>query len=899
MVPRSIVLAIGLYVVGNSLVPPDFVRAQEKETEKKKQVGFAIGLVSPGGTYAYVPERWGTLHVQLTNPTDRPLELMAATYFDGEPTLQYGRRAWVPARSRLETWHPVRLPKVASDGGKRYNFHTLVMDASQSQEVLLRSNSGYLQHDGTLRATDTQVVTGIIDGLYEANAPEADAASELVVAVRSGEQLDRYITSLGDRIFTPGEESLDTLDNLVIVHDRVLHDGAGLSAIRRWLYGGGRLWIMLDLVNPRVLEMLLGDEFKCELVDRVGLTTVAIESAGAYGRIGKTVTEYENPVELVRVITADVEMAFTVNGWPAAFWKTCGEGRLLVTTLGPRGWMRTRPPPDAQGNIRPADRGNAPVPPDRPPNSAPPVNPAPIEAPPQTVNPSKFVSLEPMEGLAAEFLKRRPKPLLPRGVLESRVQEYVGYSIPPRWLVVSLLVGFSLLLAAAGVALWRVERLEWLGLAGPVLALATSLALIGIGRAQRQAVAPTVASVQFVHAIAGTDDVRVDGVTGLYSPDTGTAQIGSTGGGWLLPNMTGLEGKTRRMIWNDLDQWQWENLPESAGLRMAEFQESGPLASRLEAHAQFGPQGLTGRLEAGGARDVSDAIIATRYGRIGVDLKTDGTFEARADEVFSPEQFLGAKFVLSDEQTRRRATLESLMPVPANEDDGDSERPSRPQNPREFPVEPTLLFWSAPWNIGFRFGADRRPDGAALVAVPLRFERPANGTEIVLPVPLLPFRAERGPDGSAPSGLYGNLSRVWNRKSFPASSTWLRYQIPPVLLPVQALQGRIKTRVKGPIGKLEIAGAAGNRVVPIKTWIDPVGGLTFDITDQKVLSVTEDGGLYLRLTGGDDSRPGLTLVDNGDGSSRTVYWKVEMLTLELTLKIVDPELGTSAGAGGG
>lgn len=874
-----------LVFVGGGLVARDVAFAQETGADANPQGGIAVGRVSPAGSHAYVPGRWGTLQIELRNPTDEPLDLLATTYFDGEPTLQYGRRAWVPPQSRLRTWHPIRLPNETAEGGQRYDFQTLVMSAGQGTEVLLRSDTGALRHGASLRATNSPVVTGMIAGLFGPDTPERDDAHELVVAARSGEQFNRDIPIFGDRIFTPGEQGLDALDSLVVMHERLMYDEAGLSAVRNWLYGGGRLWVMLDQVDPRLLQRLLVDEFQCEVVDRVGLTTVAIESAARFGRVGKTVAEHEQPVDLLRIITADVDMAYTVNGWPAAFWKTCGQGRLLVTTLGPRGWMRPRSADDRPDANRPESAPRPGGPEGGGPGPAGPVS-APAVPAPVPAAPTKYVSLESMKELASDFLKPRPDRLLARSALEARVQEYVGYSIPARGLVVGVLVGFGLLLAAAGALLWRTERLEWLGLAGPALAVTASAGLIGIGRAHRQAVPPTAASSQLVHAIPGADEVRVEGITGLYSPETGVARIGSTRGGWILPDMTGLDGQTRRMVWTDLEQWQWENLPQFAGLRMVEFQQSGPIAARLGAHARFGPQGLIGRLDADQARDASDAIIATRFGRIGIDLKGDGTFEARADDVFSPEQFLAARY-LSDEQSRRRDTLESLMPLPAADDDADG--PARPQNPRNFPLEPMLLFWSAPWDLGFEFGSDRRADGAALALVPLRFERPAGGTEIVLPVPLLPFREDHGPDGAAPSGMYGNQTQVWNKKSFPASKTWLRFQIPPVLLPVEALRARIRAQVKGPIGRFELAGASGKEVAPIKTWIDPVGGLAIEVTDPAMLGITDDGGLYLRVAGGDDSRPELTRVDNGSDTPRTVFWKIETLTVELTLKVLDVE----------
>ena len=109
-----------------------------------------------------------------------------------------------------------------------------------------------------------------------------------------------------------------------------------------------------------------------------------------------------------------------------------------------------------------------------------------------------------------------------------------------------------------------------------------------------------------------------------------------------MPDMTGMEGKTRRMVWTDLDEWRWENLPESAGLMNATLQQSSSLSERLEARATFGPEGLSGRLHASPAHDPSDAMLATREGRIGVELRDDGTFVARSHSVFTAEQFLAA-----------------------------------------------------------------------------------------------------------------------------------------------------------------------------------------------------------------------------------------------------------------
>lgn len=800
--------------------------------EIQGRVGHSIALVSPFGVDAYVPNKWGSLNVQLVNPTSEPLELLSTTYFEEEPTLQFGRRVWVPPRSRIEVWHPILVPDVSADV-TQFNLRSLVMDARQAREVLIRSDSGYLQHDAILRRTIVTPVTGLIDTLDDSQSEESEAAYELLVAARLQADLNRQIKLLSDRMLPTGEESLQALDQLVIADSRIVNDGAGLSAIRRWLFGGGRVWVMLDRVDPRVLESLLGDEFTGEVVGRVGLTTVRMESAAALGSERWT-QEYEQPVEFVRIVVSDVDVAYSIDGWPAAFWKNCGEGRLLVTTLGPRGWMRQQTAAEIDSRAS-----------------------------------GKYALLAPMQDLVPDFFPSRPAPLFSEEMLEPQVREYVGYSIPSRWLIASLLIGLSVLLAGLGICLWRANRLELMGVIGPSLGLVVSLVLVLLGQHQRSAVPASVASVQFVQVVSGTDDVRVQGVAGLFAPETGTATVSGQQGGWLMPEMTGLKGTTRRMIWTDLGTWHWENLPESAGLRSATFRQSGPTANRIEARATFGPTGVIGRLRSGVGHSPSDVVLATRDGRIGVEVRDDRTFVARAESVFTSEQFLSAG-LLTDEQNRRRRTLQHLL--------------TNPQR-HEYPVTAQLLYWSDPWDLGFRFGERPKYFGAALVAVPVQWERPPVGIEVAIAAPLLPYRATIGPDGALPPALWDHKQHTWQEKAVP-SSTWLRFQVPVVLLPLQVQRTRLMIQVTGPVGKLEIAAHRAPDIVPLKTWIDPVGTLALDITDTELLNVSADGGLLLRVSGGDSDRPELTNADLQHGEKRS-YWQIESLTLDLRGKTID------------
>jgi len=834
--------------------------------ENKDQVGRLSAHVSLGGTNAYVPGRWGLLRINLSNPTSEPMEVLAASYFEDEPTLQYGRRVCIPAMSRLQTWHPILVPAKSSAGPQRFDFRTLFMDMAQQREVLIRSETGALQLDGMLRADEGKLVVGLIDHLGEPEAVDSSAPMDLILSSQSSVIRHGKVAYLADRLLPAGEECLQSLDQLVIADSRFIDDGAGLVAIRRWLFGGGRLWVMLDRVDPLVLERLLGDESLCQVIDRVGLTTVRLEVKAPNGSVAREIHEHEQPVEFVRVLASEVEVACRIDGWPAAFWKSCGEGRLLVTTLAPKGWMRERTSDDyvagtrvGSKNLQPAGRNG----------SLPEVATATESEEPVWQSP--FVSLGPMQEIASEFFRARSEPRLAQATLESLVQEYVGYSIPARWQVIGLLLGFSAVLGALGFWLWRRSRLEVLGFLSPAMALLVSIILVWLGWVQRQSIPAAVARVQFVRAVPETDDVRVEGVAGLFSPDAGIMTAGSKGGGWLMPDMTGLSGKTRRMVWTDFDEWQWEHLPKTAGLMNATLLQSATLPERIEAQATFGPEGLSGRLHAAAAHEPTDAILATRAGRIGVDLRDDGTFVARTNAVFTAEQFLAAD-LLSDEQHRRQRTLMQLLDDPQR---------------RDYPEEPQLLFWSKPWDLGLQFERNRQSLGSALVAVPLKLERPPTGTDVSLAAPLLPYREVIGPDDIGLTGLWDYRRREWQQRSSSAN-TWLRFQIPRQLLPVAVRRGRLVIQVTGPVGRLELAGQRpnGNEIVSIQTWKDPVGTLTWELTDPDLLSVTTDGGLLLRISGG-ESKPLEQATSLPDSDSKVSYWQIESLALELHVRTTE------------
>lgn len=819
--------------------------AQEQAGPPK--VGFGVAATGPGGLYAFVPNRWGVMRVDVVNRLDEPLEVLSTTYFDSQSALQFGRKIWLPPRSRMRSWHPAKVPNVKREE-KTTGFHSLVMNADDSSQALIRAESGEMQHTGFL-SLNHETVTGIIQNIDGEHQQDAIDTVELVSSCRLKQSLGRKVSSITDLIFVPADEALQPLDQLVICDNRPMRDAAGIAAIRRWVNAGGRLWVLLDQVDPKLLNMILGDDFQCDVVDRVSLNSVNI-LPGPSGPRGSSATAFfEQPVDLVRAVVADVDVAFTVDGWPAAFWRNCGKGRVLVTTLGPRGWMLRRP--DEMKNETNSGRrsqGNPTFDPEQ--------------------QPTDHIPNDPMAFVCMDFWAGRKVDPISAETIEPIVQQYVGYAIPSRVLILGLLMGFCGLLAVVGIGLWRIGKMEWLGAVGPLLAIVVSVVLIGIGQQQRYSVPRTTANMQFIQMISGTDDYLAEGQLGMFNPEPGEAVVAGHAGGRVLPEMSGAEGTTRRMIWTDLENWKWHHLPATAGSTNASFMTSNTLTDRVRATATFGPDGLTGYVQTGGHR-VEDVLIATNGGRIGVSMHADNTFAARTSDVLSRGQFLTAD-LLTDEQNRRRKTLEYLLANPKR---------------RDFPVKPTLYFWTEPWDLGFEFAADSKPLGAALVGVPLELTRPAAGTEVSIAAPLLPFDTVIGPDNALPTGMWDRLNRDWAERQLPASA-WLRFQVPSALVPSQLLKGRVVVSVLGPIGKLEIAAMRQGKLVTLKTWTDPVGTVEYQIDDPEALTMDASGGVLLRVSAGDASRPELTETKTSDGV-KVNYWRIESLAFDLKVKTTE------------
>ncbi len=791
----------------------------------------------PAGIRRYSPLRWGIVAAESRNPTDRALESQALAYFVDDPTLQYVRRLWVPPHSVRRSWLPVKFPAFDPDD-EIAELVSLHLDRSGRQEVVVENSSGEMRPSRLLAVTHSDTLTGVIGDRSNRGISSTEVGI-VILAMKVSALMPCQLSELYGDFLPPTAESLDCLAHLVIAGDQLASDSAGLSAVRQWLIEGGRLWIMLDKVDPATVELLLGDVFDCEVVDRVGLTRVQLDLV-TDGRTlaGSPAVEFEEPVELVRVITPNRSVVYSVNGWPAAFSRPVGNGRVLFTTLGPRGWLRDRTASDPEFDTVMYLAGNA--------------------------------ANDPLAHVGATFLPRVETPLSSPERFSPALSRQIGYRIVGRNWIIGILGTFCLGLLIVGLLLRRGEKSERMVWMGPALATLTAGVLVVIGTRSQHEVPPTVAIAQIAHIESGMEEVRVTGVASIFNQDQYDGKIGATGGGVLLPDMAGLGGTTRRMVWTDLDTWHWENLTLPPGIRVARYETGVRSETGVRASGSFGPTGFSGTVIGGPFEGLSDAIIATPSHRnSAVRLGPDGGLFAGPGDILAAGHFIN-QTLLTDRQRRREAVYAEVF---------------EPGGPVSYPTRMMLMAWADPLDLGFAMSQGSARVGWALLPIPLELEPVGADTEVVIPFTFIDFKQVAGPERNVATA-YSNLRHEWLPRR-ASSRVWLRFQMPKETLPLALKRATFGLNISAPAWNVHICVLSDSRVIPLETFSGPTGAFEVLLDDPEALGLDQEGGLLIGIMV--DHNDGVDSSSPVGGSPAGAPWQIESVQLDVSGVTLQPQ----------
>lgn len=793
------------------------------------------------GIRRYTPGKWGTIDLVLNNGTNAPLAGTADIFTANDLRMQFARRFWVPARSQRHLWVPVKMPGPMPREVRHVDLRGRVFLDSDDGDQLVRGAGEQMLQSPLAIIDHEHIKTALILPKSRLDLPAAvefrtDKAHELVIKARKAFGLSETTISVHDDFLPPEAFLMEGADQIVLATDRIVEDTVGLRSLRRWVAGGGQLWIMLDMVNRDTVKELLGTGFDIEYVDRVDLNQVQWEYGEPASKFDTSKPkDFEYAVEMVRVTTDIPRVIHRVEGWPASFLMPYGDGTVLFTTLEARAWLEL-----TNGSVVPE-----------------------------------------LYYLIGTVLKPRPPPRVSAVEMQPELEELIGYQIPRRRTVLLLLGSACLTMVVVASLVWYRRRMEWFALAGPVIALVTAAIFFVMGSSYKHQVNSAIVGVQLTTYSPESREVSVHGGTAIYVPDTDSVPLSGQQGGLVWPQMAGLEGTNKRLLWNDLDDWVWRDLRLPAGVRPAAVEAQISLPDPVAVTGHFGPQGFQGQLASGQLSDVGDAIIAMPPSqRVGVRLEEGGRFVITDRDTLARDQFT-LDSLLSDEQRRRREIYQKFVT-------------SKAEN--QFPTRPTFLCWTSALDFGIQAPEALERRGSALMSLPLVIEPTPPNTSFFVPSAFMKISLKTDVEGR--SAVYNPRVGEWTPNVTSVTRTRLHFQLPSQVLPAALERGQLSLKLNAPSRDVQIVLRRGEQDLELRTVRDANGVYTIPIDQADQLVIDSDNGVGVGLFVG--RQRGMEAVTNpktASGSTRVTGWTVEYVRLDLWGHTREPARGSQAAAG--
>ncbi|HEV3238667.1 MAG TPA: hypothetical protein VGZ25_16890 [Gemmataceae bacterium] len=768
------------------------------------------------------------IEVGVTNVSGRDRQARVMVFFEGQPDLQYGRDIGAPAHSTIKSWI-LTGPAPLQNVGASCKVQALLYELIDGKErlVLSKGQESVRSYLLPYKKRDRLAAMMLDESLEEerplGTLPQVESGTEeafnLALSLQEASYAKEPVHRLPPGSLPTSVEAFDGMDQFVLASNRLSQDPLGTQALRYWLERGGHLWIMLDKVDSQTIAPLLGEALDFEMLDRTGLTSTKIESAAEGNRNKAAVgLQHERPVDFVRVLLPSDEQPLQVlNGWPAAFTREVGRGKVLFTTVGLRAWTRPRTVGDS--------------------------------ASPYKIYPILPMASDQLTTLLRVFVPEKEKQQLV-DAFRPILQNEIGYSVISRQTMTGMFLAFFL---AAGILIFlfrNTKHLEILGWLGPIAAICAAAAFFFLGESSRRSAPATTAMAQLVQAQPGEQEASVEGLLGIYRPDSGLIALGAQQGGLFQIDLTGIESPKRFMT-TDVSSWHWDGLSLPAGVRFAPLKSNISSPERISVKAHFGPQGLEGKIESGPFSDLEDAVLSTKNGRnLAVQLRPDGTFTSGNQDILQPGQFLLGN-VLSDRQRLRQDFYRKFSDV---------------RNTRLADDDNALLAWAKPVDLHFETGQGDRSTGTALIIMPLTFEKPVPDQTIAIPAAFIPLRQ-----------IVENLS-VRPRPELSAKADMhLRFQLPQSVLPFKIERAKFTGKIDAPSRSVTVFGLSDSGAVQLHRVENPIDPVEIEIKDEQLLKLDEKGGLHLNLSLSD------LLKKAGDSqtSKGADKWSIDYLELEV------------------
>lgn len=410
-------------------------------------------------------------------------------------------------------------------------------------------------------------------------------------------------------------------------------------------------------------------------------------------------------------------------------------------------------------------------------------------------------------------------------LFDSHIGREIGHEVLGRGAVAGV---FGVAVAAlCGAALWasRARRLELAAPAAALFALVSGGVLIGLGRATQSQTASTAASGQLVIYAEVPDRAEVLTRTSVYrSPEDGKLQstLRTSRGGTVFPDRGG-SGALEQMIWTDPDSLEILGLdmPPGAGVQLTSHASIKGLG---EARATIGVDkaGIRGTLNIGGGTTRAQPVLVTPRGSQALRLDKDGVVRQQSEDT------LGSATLQSEEQLARTQTLRDLL------------------GKAWYPSKPMILIWGDLVDTGVQLPVPEK--GSSLRAIPVVFEVPPIGEEVLIPAALISAEPLRGNVGNRKSGaVYDPLKRTWLGEVHQPMLVVMQYRIPAEFGHIDIQSAELTLDLRAPGCRFDVVVVRDGALRVVGGGTNPSGRTVIDLVGDKAPQMDSEGRVLVGI----------------------------------------------------
>jgi hypothetical protein len=787
----------------------DFQQAVAEGLELQSVVRVPHSRNDPGGVLV--------LQATLVNKTDTVREGTLLSTVDGVQTDQSARRVTVAPKSSATTDLVVPVPESIA-GKDLVEIKTVLYSRSGGVEVVETNGGRPEEYTFNLAPDSIPTFAALFMDPEPAPVPpfiwpqpSPSMSYEYSIASRVDSGNSRRVANFSDRELPLSFSDWESIDTAMIANRNVLEDAAFVYGLKKFITGGGKAWVMLDRIPSELLRPLLGPDQLCETVDSVELNEFVVEVIGGeipLSEADRTVYSM-SPLKMKRVFQHGGRVSHRVDGWPIAIWMPIGYGQLLITTLDPAGWVKVR---ENQIVDKKFD--------------------------------TRFES-QAWAGVVAEDVnsKTLDKPLASE--TEYPLKQLGNPVVPKSW-VATALSCFCILLAAIGG--WRVFAgdLSLLGVIAPAVALCVAIGLVVASTFVRGDQQESVAKLQLIQ-------VSEDGTTALVRERSavylqGAADMRLQGPIDGRAELSGpMESGIRRFELTDFQSWELANTAWPAGIWRYSSDYTLP-CEQLSVNASFTEAGLDLDVPAlpGG---FEDAVLNYSLGGPMICRPSGDKFVVNADQPPAGDRWIEGALISTEQQRRLEIYQQFFTP-----------------NDRVKGLSKVLYGWTNPWDGGPRWSKELQTKGAALVALPVKLNRPAVGQKFVIPHGLVRVQTDQSEVGS--TFAFSDVTGTWAPDLTMAVAARVQLVLPREVLPFQADVVNLELDIKAPQRKVKVSVLTESGPVEVADLNSPSIPWSGAVTDSKVLQDAEDGVLTVLIDVGEKANA-------GGGSSSVVSWNIE------------------------